>query len=101
MTECFRHYLQSRRHLLIENKRLASAKSSKRPRAAAPSAEVGLSLQELVVPVVTVRVETARSEGAPARRVRVSGVPSVLTTRTLGVKLALDVEGLFETGEPI
>ncbi|MDL1890816.1 hypothetical protein FBQ96_14805 [Nitrospirales bacterium NOB] len=53
------------------------------------------------MPVVTVRVDTARSQAPPARKVRVSGVPSVLTTRTLGVKLALDVEGLFETGEPL
>lgn len=61
----------------------------------------GISLQELVVPVVTVRVDTARSQPPPARKVSVSGVPSVLTTRTLGVKLALDVDGLFETGEPL
>jgi hypothetical protein len=61
----------------------------------------GLSLQELIVPVVTVRVETPRSEVVPARKVQISGAPSVLTTRTLGVKLTLDVGGLFETGEPV
>jgi hypothetical protein len=61
----------------------------------------GLSLQELVVPVVTVRLEAVVSELAPARKVRISGVPAVLTTRTLGIKLTLDTGGLFETGEPV
>jgi hypothetical protein len=61
----------------------------------------GLSLQELVVPVVTVRVEKAVGDQAPARRVRVTGTPSALTTRTLGVKLALEGGDLFETGEPV
>jgi hypothetical protein len=61
----------------------------------------GLSLQEMVVPVVTVRVEKAAGDQAPVRRVRIAGAPSILTTRTLGVKIALEGGDLFETGAPI
>ena len=61
----------------------------------------GLSLQELVVPVVTVRIEAAVREARPAQKVRLSGAPAVLTTRTLGVKLALEAEDLFESGESL
>ncbi|MDR3485709.1 MAG: PglZ domain-containing protein [Bradyrhizobium sp.] len=61
----------------------------------------GLSLQEMVVPVVTVRVEKVAGDQTPVRRVRIAGAPSILTTRTLGVKIALEGGDLFETGAPI
>jgi hypothetical protein len=61
----------------------------------------GLSLQEMVIPVVTVRIEAAASDKRPTRKVRVAGAPTVLTTRTLGVKLSLEATDLFEGDEAV
>jgi hypothetical protein len=61
----------------------------------------GLSLQEVIVPAVTVRLETVTTALAPVRKVKISGTPTILTTRTLGVKLALEVGDLFQGGEPL
>ena len=61
----------------------------------------GLSLQELVVPVVTIRMEAAPVQKSAVRRVIVSGAPPILSTRTLGIKLSLDTAGLFDTGEGV
>ncbi len=60
-----------------------------------------MSLQELVIPVVTVRVEAAKGEKAVPRNVRVSGVPAILSTRTLGIKLELEAGDLFEGAEAL
>lgn len=57
----------------------------------------GLSLQEMVIPVVTLRA-ARRERKQAAHDVRVTGAPEKLATRTLGVKLEL-VAGLLQIGE--
>ena len=51
----------------------------------------GLSLQELVVPVLRVRMP-AVEERAPATQVELHDVPEAITTRAVGVTLALGVD---------
>lgn len=58
----------------------------------------GLSLQELVIPVVTIRMEASQAEKGALRKIIVSGAPPTLSTRTLGIKLSL---GPFDTGDAV
>jgi len=56
----------------------------------------GLSLQEMIVPVVSFRMGQERASAEPAGIVTLSGVPDVLTNRTFGIHL--EVGGLFSQG---
>ena len=59
----------------------------------------GISLQEIVVPVVTLRLPTAAPAERAAVVVQLTDVPESVTNRTIGVRLILSAE-LFRT-EPI
>lgn len=48
----------------------------------------GVSLQELVIPVVSFRIPPAEAPATPGRGVQLIDVPKVLTNRTFGVRLA-------------
>jgi PglZ domain len=47
----------------------------------------GLSLQELIVPVLCLRVRSAAMAGKPETTITVKGMPATLTNRTFGVEL--------------
>ncbi|MGE3425069.1 MAG: PglZ domain-containing protein, partial [Dehalococcoidia bacterium] len=55
-----------------------------------------ISLQELVVPVVTLRMKREQDAMAPDSDLRLSGLPDKLTNRTFGVRLRVE-GGLFAT----
>jgi hypothetical protein len=59
----------------------------------------GISLQELVIPVVTLRLPSAEAATQAGVLVRLAGLPEAVTNRTFGVRLRLDA-GLWET-EPV
>jgi PAS domain-containing protein len=59
----------------------------------------GISLQELVIPVVTLRLPSAEAATQAGVLVRLAGLPEAVTNRTFGVRLRLDA-GLFQT-EPV
>jgi hypothetical protein len=48
----------------------------------------GFSLQELVVPVISLRMATGKPAEVPGVHVRIEGCPSRVTNRTFGLKLA-------------
>lgn len=56
----------------------------------------GISLQELVVPVVTLRLSTAEEFPSAGLVVRLDGVPDAVTNRTFGVRVQVLAE-LFQT----
>ena len=56
----------------------------------------GISLQELVIPVVTLRLPSTQGATDASVRVRLAGLPEVVTNRTFGIRLLLD-GGLFQT----
>ncbi len=47
----------------------------------------GLSLQELIVPVLTFRMPVAEGSAARSRTVRLVGLPDVINNRTFGIRL--------------
>jgi hypothetical protein len=53
----------------------------------------GISLQELIVPVLSLRVRQAETRAEAGVEVRLGGVPEILTNRTFGV--TLELAGLF------
>lgn len=53
----------------------------------------GISLQELIVPVLTLRVRQAETRTEAGVEVRLGGVPEILNNRTFGV--TLELAGLF------
>jgi hypothetical protein len=54
----------------------------------------GLSLQEVIVPVISFRMGKERPATGPAGEIVLSGTPEKLTNRTFGIQL--DVGGLFK-----
>ena len=58
----------------------------------------GISLQELVVPVVTFRMDVVTKEAPAGPTVTIEGVPAVLANRTFGLTLRLGAD-LFATGQ--
>lgn len=58
----------------------------------------GISLQELIIPVLSLRIPSAAQPARPNVEVRLSGVPKTLTNRTFGI--SLELSGLFAT-EPL
>ena len=56
----------------------------------------GISLQELVIPVVTLRLPSTEPATGNGLLVRLEGVPEAVTNRTFGIRLLLDA-GLFQT----
>lgn len=59
----------------------------------------GPSLQEMIVPVVTLRIPSAATETPSASKVTLEGYPSVLTNRTFGMRVLVAAD-LFSK-EPI
>lgn len=59
----------------------------------------GISLQELVVPVLTLRSPIEEAADRPLANVQLRGVPEVVTNRTIGVRVTLSAD-LFQT-EPL
>lgn len=59
----------------------------------------GMSLQELVVPVVTLRLPKAKKGAQAGVVIHLAGVPEAVTNRTFGVRVKLDPH-LFQT-EPV
>lgn len=60
----------------------------------------GISLQEMVVPVVTLRIPSRpATQGGGAAKLQIDGFPTVLTNRTFGLRVALPPQ-LFP-GEPV
>jgi hypothetical protein len=57
-----------------------------------------LSLQELVIPVLTLRMEAPKATGQGGVRVHVQNAPPAITNRLFPVDLTLDIGGLFEGG---
>ena len=57
-----------------------------------------LSLQELVVPVLSLRMESEKPAVEGAARVSITGVPAAITNRLFPVELTLDLGGLFDRG---
>lgn len=61
----------------------------------------GISLQELVVPIVTFRMEVVKEETPTGPTVTIEGVPPVLTNRTFGLTLRLGADLFASGGVPI
>ena len=59
----------------------------------------GPSLQEMIVPVVTLRIPSATPETSPGSKVTIEGQPSVLTNRTFGMRVVVAPD-LF-SNEPV
>ena len=59
----------------------------------------GPSLQEMIVPVVTLRIPLATTETATGSKVTIEGHPSVLTNRTFGIRVV--VTGDLFAQEPV
>lgn len=59
----------------------------------------GPSLQEMVIPIVTLRIPAAVAETESSSSVTLEGVPTVLTNRTFGMRVAVE-SGLFSK-EPL
>lgn len=56
----------------------------------------GISLQEMIIPVITLRIPSLEEERASGVKVYLSDCPKVLTNRTFGIKVGLHAD-LFET----
>ena len=54
----------------------------------------GLSLQEMIIPVLTLKMEIDKAPSAPDATVQLLGEPGEITNRTFGIRLALI--GLFD-----
>ena len=52
----------------------------------------GISLQEMVIPVVTLRMDRLEIDGTGASRVILEGCPAVLSNRTFGLRISLGAE---------
>lgn len=50
----------------------------------------GISLQEMVIPVITLRMAIASQEKSAAAQVKILGHPKAITNRTLGIEIACD-----------
>jgi hypothetical protein len=59
----------------------------------------GVSLQEMVIPVLSFRIPPSGEVAAPGRVVRLEGWPLVLTNRTFGMRVSL--EGELFVKEPV
>jgi hypothetical protein len=57
-----------------------------------------LSLQELVIPVLTLRMEAPKATGQGGVRVHVQNAPPAITNRLFSAELTLDLGGLFDAG---
>src|SRR5690606_29929062 len=60
----------------------------------------GISLQEIVIPVISFRYPVPKESETHGQSVRIEGVPQVLTNRTFGARLVLAQLGLFAQ-EPV
>ncbi|MBK6972681.1 MAG: PglZ domain-containing protein [Sterolibacteriaceae bacterium] len=61
----------------------------------------GPSLQEMIVPVVTLRIPSAAAETASGSKVTLEGHPSVLTNRTFGMRVVIAAELFSQEPVPV
>ena len=61
----------------------------------------GASLQELVIPVVTLRMPVADSEDTVSSKVTIEGYPKVLTNRTFGFRLTCEADMFQQDAVPM
>ena len=61
----------------------------------------GPSLQEMIVPVVTLRIPSAAPEAASGSKVTLEGHPSVLTNRTFGMRVLVEADLLSQELIPV
>lgn len=61
----------------------------------------GPSLQEMIVPVVTLRIPPAAQEVSPGSKVKLEGHPSVLTNRTFGMRVLVEADLLSDEPIPV
>lgn len=61
----------------------------------------GPSLQEMIVPVVTLRIPSAAAEAASGSKVALEGYPSVLTNRTFGMRVLVAAELFSQEPVPV
>jgi hypothetical protein len=61
----------------------------------------GVSLQELVIPVLTFRMPPKKAAAAGQTKVRVKNAPGAITNRLFPVDLVLELGGLFDTGKEV
>ncbi|MGV8080971.1 MAG: PglZ domain-containing protein [Syntrophales bacterium] len=56
----------------------------------------GVSLQEMVIPLLTIRVPHVKEKPSIRKSLIVSGVPEALTTRTMGIVVEIEQEELLD-----
>jgi hypothetical protein len=56
----------------------------------------GTSLQEMVIPVITIRAPQSKAQSTAQRSIVVSGVPDLLATRTMGITIEIGSANLFD-----
>jgi hypothetical protein len=56
----------------------------------------GTSLQEMVIPLLTIRAPHAKVKASIQKSIIVTGVPDVLTTRTMGIAVEIAETGLLD-----
>lgn len=56
----------------------------------------GTSLQEMVIPLLIIRLPQSKAKVSIQKKIIVSGVPYVLTTRTMGIALEIAETGLLD-----
>lgn len=61
----------------------------------------GPSLQEMIVPVVTLRIPSVTAEAPSGSRVTLEGHPSVLTNRTFGMRVLISAELFSQEPVPV
>jgi hypothetical protein len=55
----------------------------------------GFSLQELIIPVVTFRMQVGKTKRTTSKLLRLEGVPDKITNRTFGARIVVDQQELF------
>ena len=61
----------------------------------------GPSLQEMIVPVVTLRIPSTAPETSPGSKVTIEGQPSVLTNRTFGLRVVVAPDPFSHEAVPV
>lgn len=56
----------------------------------------GISLQEMLIPLLTIRAPQAKVKASIQKSIIVTGVPDVLTTRTMGIAVEIAETGLLD-----
>jgi len=56
----------------------------------------GVSLQEMVIPLLTIRTQQIKAQQTALKNIIVSGVPKVLATRTMGITIEIETGNLLD-----